>query len=334
MFRSSLASIALLLAGPVLAGEPAPAPAAAAAVPAAPAATPAPAPAGQLLDRVVAIVNEGIVTESELAEQTANITERLRQQNTALPPADVLRSQVLERLVLQELQLQRADRAGIKVSDEQLNAAVAELAQRNNLTLSQLPAAMAAQGIDYASFRDNMRKEITLTSLRQREVLGRINVTPRELEQFMERLKKLPNEQDQYNVSHILIAIPPDATQAQVDELAKRAQSIYERAATEDFAQLAVANSNSQTALEGGALGWRKGPELPTILAELIVGLKPGQVSKPLTTPNGFHIVKLNDIRSAKGSPIEDQVHARHILIRPNELQDDATVRQKLVGIR
>jgi peptidyl-prolyl cis-trans isomerase SurA len=336
MLRPTLASLALLLAGPVLAADeatPPPPPAAAtAAAPATPAAE-AP-PSGQLLDRVVAIVNEGIVTETELEEQTANIVERLRQQSTALPPAEVLRTQVLERLVLQELQLQRADRIGIKVSDEQLNGAMAEMAQRNNLTLSQLPSAMAQQGIDYASFRDNMRKEIALGNLRQREVLSRINVTPRELEQFIERLKKLPNEQDEYNISHILISIPPDATQAQVDELAKRAESLYERAATEDFAQLAVANSNSQTALEGGALGWRKGPELPTVLAEMIVGLKPGQVAKPLATPNGFHLVKLNEIRSAQGSPIENQVHARHILIRPNELQDDATVRQKLAGIR
>jgi peptidyl-prolyl cis-trans isomerase SurA len=336
MLRPALASLALplalMLAGPLSAAEATPA--AEAATPAATAPQPAAPPAGQLLDRVVAIVNDGIVTESDLNEQIANITARLAEQKTQLPPYQVLRTQVLERLVLQELQLQRAERMGIKVSDEQLNGALGEIAQRNNISLSQLPAALAAQGVNYASFRDNMRKEITLGMVRQREVLSRINVTPRELEQFLERLKKLPGEQDEYNVSHILIATPPDATQAQVDELGKKAQEIYERAKTEDFAQLAVANSNSQTALEGGSLGWRKGAELPTLVAEVVATLKPGEVAKPVSTPNGFHIVKLNEIRASGGSRIQDQVHARHILIKPNQLQDDATVRQKLTGIR
>jgi peptidyl-prolyl cis-trans isomerase SurA len=329
MLRPFLAILAVLAAGSVSAAAPAPPPPPAAETPA-----PAPAPTGQLLDRVVAIVNDGVVTSSELDEQLAQIAQRLQEQNTPLPPEDVLRKQVLDRLVLQEIQLQRADRVGIQIPDEQVNAALGDIAQRNGIGLPQLPQALAAQGIEYAAFRDNMRKEITLGALRQREVLGKINVTPRELDQFIERLKKLPNEQSEYNISHILIAIPPDATQAQVDELAKRAQDVYERAATEDFSRLAVAYSNSQTALEGGSLGWRKGPELPTILAEAIVSLKPGEVAKPIATPNGFHIVKLNDVRSSAGSPIENQVHARHILIRPNELQDDATVRQKLSGIR
>jgi peptidyl-prolyl cis-trans isomerase SurA len=289
---------------------------------------------GALLDRVVAIVGEGVVTESDLNEQMEMITERLREQNTALPPAGVLRTQVMERLIVQEIQLQRAERIGMKISDEQLNAALTDVAQRNNMTLSQLPSALVAQGIDYAAYRDNMRKEITLQTLRQRDVLSRINVTPRELDQFIERLKKLPSATDEYNLSHILIAIPQEATQAQVDELGKKAQEVYERAANEDFSRLAVAFSNSQTALEGGALGWRKGPELPTILAEVIVGLKPGEVGKPLATPTGFHLVKLNAVRSTDGSRIEDQNHARHILMKPNELQDDATVRQKLAGVR
>ncbi len=296
----------------------------------------APAPRGELLDKVVAIVNDGIVTESELDEQIDVITERLAEQNTQLPPEDVLRRQILDRLIIQEIQLQRADRIGLKVSDEQLNAALADIAQRNNLTLTQLPEALASQGINYASYRDNLRKEIALSGLRQREVLSRINVTPRELEQFLERLKKMPSETDEYNISHILIAIPQDATQAQVDEAEQRAVEIHERASSgnEDFGRLAVAYSNSQTALEGGALGWRKGPELPTFLGELIGQLKSGDVSQPLRTPSGFHLVKVNGIRSTAGSPIEDQVHARHILMKPNELQDDATVKQRLAGIR
>jgi peptidyl-prolyl cis-trans isomerase SurA len=293
------------------------------------------AKSGELLEKVAAIVNDGVVPESELNEQIALISARLTEQKTQLPPMDVLRKQVLDRLVMQEIQFQRADRIGLKVNDEQVNAALADIAQRNKMTLAQLPAALAAQGIEYPAYRENIRKEITLSGLRQRDVLGRINVTPRELDQFIERIKKLPSETDQYNLSHILIAVPQEATQAQIDELAKRADEIYERATgTEDFSRLAVAYSNSQTALEGGSLGWRKGPEIPTFLTEVVVGLKQGQVSKPIRTPSGFHLVKLNDVRSAEGSRIVDQTHARHILIKPNELQDDATVRQKLAGIR
>jgi peptidyl-prolyl cis-trans isomerase SurA len=294
----------------------------------------APAKTGILLDRVIAIVNDGVVSESELTEQIGIISDRLREQNTTLPPDDVMRKQVLERLIMQEVQFQRAERIGLKISDEQLNSALSDIAQRNNLTLSQLPSALASQGIDYAGYRDNMRKEITLQALRQRDVLGRINVSPRELEQFLERLKRLPSDSEEYNISHILLAIPQDANQAKVDELNKLAAEIRDRSGTEDFSRLAVAYSNSQTALEGGALGWRKGPELPTILSELVVKLKPGEVSEALSTPNGIHLVKLNAVRSTEGSRIQDQTHARHILMRPNTLQDDATVRQKLSAVR
>ena len=291
---------------------------------------------GALMDRVAAIVNENVVTTSELDEQVAMITERLEQQRTALPDAEVLRKQVLDRLVVQEVQMQRANRVGIKISDEQLNAALADVAQRNNLRLADLPRALASQGVDYASYRDNMRKEITLTSLRQRDVIAKINVTPRELEQFIERQKRMPSETMEYNVSHILIAVPQEASQTQVDELAKRAQDIYVRSTgTEDFGRLAVAYSNSQTALESGSLGWRKGPELPTFFAEEIVKLKAGGISKPIRTPSGFHLIKLNETRDISGSnKVVEQNHARHILIKPNELQDDATVKQKLTSIR
>ena len=325
---ASLASLALLLAA-------AAAPAAdSAAFPGLPAKEPERVKSGQLLDRAVAVVNDGIVTESDLQEQMAMITERLKEQNTPLPPPDVLRKQVLDRLVIQEIQLQRAEKVGLKITDEQVNEQLADIAKRNNITLAQLPAALAQQGIEYAGFRDNMRKEMTLQRLRQRDVLSKINVTPRELEQFLERMKKLPSETDEYNVSHILLAVPPEATQAQVKEVEKLAEDIYNRSKNEDFGRLAVAYSNSQTALEGGSLGWRKGPELPTVLAEVVVGLKPGDVSRPLFTNTGYHLVKLNDVRSTDGSHIEDQVHARHILMRPNELQDDATVRQRLTDIR
>jgi peptidyl-prolyl cis-trans isomerase SurA len=290
---------------------------------------------GELLDRVAAVVNDGLVLQSELDEQVAIIAARLKQQKLELPAPSVLRQQVLERLVVQEIELQRAKRMGVKVPDEALNAALQDVAQRNKITLEQLPDALASQGIDYATYREGVRKELTLTILRQRDVLQRINVTPRELSAFLDRQKRLPSESEEYNISHILIAVPQAATPEQLEQAGKRATEVYQRAKRgEDFSKLAVAYSNAQTALEGGALGWRKGPELPTFLADLVVGMKPGEVSEPLRTPSGYHIVKLNELRTTDAPSIIDQVHARHILMKTTELLDDATVEQKLRAIR
>ncbi|HKD52693.1 MAG TPA: peptidylprolyl isomerase [Steroidobacteraceae bacterium] len=290
---------------------------------------------GELLDRVVAIVNDGVVLNSDLDAQIGAVTERLRQQKLELPPQNVLRQQVLDRLVLQEIQLQRANHAGVKVSDEQLNLALQDVAKRNNITLSQLPDALAQQGIDYTAYREDMRKEITLGLLRQRDVLQHISVTPREIDQYLEKQAKTPSEHNEYNVSHILIAVGQEASPAQLDAAGKRAQEVYERARSgEDFAKLAVAYSNSQTALDGGSLGWRKGSELPTFLTDIITKLKPGEVSEPLRTPTGFHIIRLNEVRGGGAQAVENQVHVRHILIKTNALSDDATVRGKLDAIR
>jgi peptidyl-prolyl cis-trans isomerase SurA len=290
---------------------------------------------GVLLDRIAAIVQDGVVLNSELETQIEVVSERLRAQKLELPPQNVLRQQVLERLVVQEIQLQRASHDGVKVSDEILNNALQDIAKRNNLSLSQLPEALANQGIDYAGYREDMRKEITLSMLRQRDVLDRISVTSREIDQYLDKQAKKPSQNNEYNVSHILIAVPQEATPAQADEATRRAAEVFQKAnAGEDFGRLAVAYSNSQTALDGGSLGWRKETELPTFLADVIEKLKPGQVGEPLRTPTGFHIVRLNDIRGSDAKSIESQVHARHILMKTTELADDATVKLKLNNLR
>ena len=294
---------------------------------------------GELLDRIAATVSSsehsGVVLKSELDDQVAAITERLQAAKQELPPDNVLRQQVLERLVLQEIQMQRASRANMKIPDETLNSALQDIAQRNNIPLSRLPEVLSQQGIDYASYREAMRKELTLTLLRQKEVIQRISVTPREVDQYLERQKNAPEQSAEYNVSHILISVPQTATPEQLEEADARAKDVYKRAsAGEDFAKLALAYSNSQTALEGGALGWRKGAELPTFLTEVVAKLQPGKVSPPLRTPTGYHIVRLNETRGASGPSVVEQTHARHILMKPNELQDDATVRQKLSVLR
>ena len=290
---------------------------------------------GVMLDRVAAVVNDGVVLSSELDEQIAAVAERMRAQKLELPPQNVLRQQVLERLVLEQIELQRAEKAGMKIPDEALNNALQEVAQQNHIELSKLPEALAAQGIDYPSYRISIRKELTLSLLRQRDVLQRISITPREIDQYLEKQKNAPSAANEYNVSHILIAVPQAATPNELDTAGKHADEVFQRAKSgEDFAKLAVAYSNSQDALEGGALNWRKGTELPTFLTDVVMKLKPGEVAEPLRTPTGFHIVKLNEMRGAGQQVMVNQIHVRHILMKPNELADDATVRQKLTDVR
>jgi peptidyl-prolyl cis-trans isomerase SurA len=290
---------------------------------------------GDLLDRVAAIVNDGVVLESEVDDQIAAVKDRMHSQGQQMPPDSVIRQQILEHLIVEECEIQHADRAGLKVSDETLNNALTEVAQRNHITLQQLPAALATQGLDYPSFRESMRRELTVRLLQQRDVVQKITITPREIDQYLERQAKHPSAKAEYNVSHILIAVPQEATAAQLDAAQKKATDIYERASKgEDFAKLAIANSNSQTALDGGALGWRKGTELPTVLADTVLSLKAGEVSAPIRAPTGFHIVRLNEVRNLEKNDVVEQVHVRHILMHTNELQDDATVKQKLDSIR
>ncbi|HET9447044.1 MAG TPA: peptidylprolyl isomerase [Steroidobacteraceae bacterium] len=290
---------------------------------------------GELLDRIAAVVNEGVVLVSELDMQTDQIIERLRQQKTELPPRNVLRRQILERLVVEEIQIQRADRIGIEVSEEMLNGALDDVAKRNQIPFPDLPRALAQQGIDYRDFRDEIRRQMKLQLLRQRDVIARINISPRELEQFMARQQNAPDKNAEYNISHILISVPVTASPEQIESREQRAREVYEKAkGGEDFAQLAVAYSESSTNIEGGSLGWRRGPQLPSIIADRIQQMKSGDVSEPIRTPSGFHLFRVNEIRGGVQQSVVAQVHARHILLRTNELEDDQTIEQKLGNIR
>jgi peptidyl-prolyl cis-trans isomerase SurA len=290
---------------------------------------------GVLLDRIAAIVNDGVVLTSELDEQTEEVIVRLRQQNTELPPRNVLRQQILERLVVEEIQMQRADRLGIQVSDEMLNGALADVADRNNISFADLPRELERQGVDYRTYRDEIRKQLTLQLLRQRDVIGRINISPRELDQAMVRQQNAPDLNSEYNVSHILVSVPVTATPEQIQAREARAKEVFDKAkAGQDFAQLAVTYSESTTNIEGGSLGWRKGSQLPSIVGDLIAKMQPGEVSDPIRTPSGFHLFRLNEVRGGTQQTVVSQVHARHILLRTSELEDDQTVQQKLATIR
>jgi peptidyl-prolyl cis-trans isomerase SurA len=246
-----------------------------------------------------------------------------------------MREQVLERLVLEAIQEQRAEHAGIAVSDEQVNAAMQDIAKRNNVAFDQLPGKLTAEGIVYADYRASLRKEIQRQILRSRDVVQRINISPRELDQYIERQKNSGNTRTEYNVSHILVAVAPDANPEQLAAARKKIDDVLARSRQgESFRDLAVGASDSQTALEGGALGWLKGSALPTFLADIVPRMKAGDTSDVLQTGSGFHIVRLNELRQGGERQIIKQVHLRHILLKTNEVQDNATVKSKLTAMR
>ena len=290
---------------------------------------------GQLLDRIAAIVNNGVVLQSQLDERVNQVVAQLKAQGLTPPPQSVLRKQVLNSLILEQVQLQQAQQDGITISDDTLNAALQSVAARNGIPFADLPTALAQQGINYANYRDEMRNQLIIGLLRERDVLQRIVVTPRQIDQFLAREATEPSAGEEYNVSHILIAVPPNATPAELTATRKLADKVDALAREgKNFAKLAVTYSNSGDALKGGKLGWRKGVDLPTFLTNVVPKLQPGQVSAPIRTPSGFHIVKLNQVRRQQHKDIVNQVHVRHILLIPNALQDNATVRERLAKIR
>ena len=289
---------------------------------------------GELLDSIVALVNDGVVLRSELRAETAQIVARLQKQGTQLPPEPVLERQVLDRLVIEQLQLQRAEKLGIKVSDETLNQGLATIAERNNVPLAELPTLLAREGVDYAGYRRELRQQITIDQLRQRDVLQRISVSPKEVETYLARQEGKASLRQEFLISHILLAAPSSATPEQVLAAEGLADDLYKRLqAGEDFAKLAVAYSSGQQALEGGSIGWRKGSELPSLFAEVVPGLNIGQVAEPVRNASGFHLIKLDDRRGGE-AVMEKQTRARHILLTTNEVLDDGAAREQLKAIR
>jgi peptidyl-prolyl cis-trans isomerase SurA len=297
---------------------------------------------GELLEGVAAVVDEGVVLKSELSERLTLVMQNLErqmaeappEQRRQLPPVSIVEQQVLDQLILREIQLQRAERVGITVSDDMLNEALSRVAQNLGYTIEELPAVLAAQNIDYASYREDSRRDLLVEQLEQRDVINRIAITPRELELCLVNSDVTASDAFDYNISHILIGVPANATQQDIEAARTRINEIHDRLeAGEDFARLAVATSHAQTALEGGSLGWRKGAQLPTLFSDLVIRMKAGDFSEPIQSSGGFQIVRLNDMRGAERTMV-DQLHVRHILLRPNEILDDAAVQQKMLGIR
>ncbi len=287
---------------------------------------------GAFLDGIVAVVNDGVVLQSELDAQKTMILQRLAADGRQRPPDDILTDQVLERLIVDRIQLQRSERMGIRIPDEMLNQALGRIASQQNMTINELPAVLAQDGIDYTEYRNEVREQIILQQLRQIEVVNRIQLSPREIEQCMEKQVGQVNVNAEYNLSHILISVPPSATAAQFAEAEAKARAVLsdlEEGAA--FADLAVQYSDAQTALEGGSLGWRRGDQIPTLFSEVAATLGAGDVSEPLRSPSGYHLVRLNDQRGAVLKSEVEQSRVRHILVTTNEIVDDKTAELKLV---
>ncbi len=290
---------------------------------------------GEFIDGIAAIVNEGMVLKSRVFEQIEAITQRAREEGMQLPPREVLVEQILESLIVEEIQMQRADRIGIQISDQVLNTALANLAAQNGIPFEQLPQTLAAEGIDYTLYRREMRVQLTLDQLRQIDVVRRISVSPREVEMCIADLEGNVVGNSDYRLSHILISVPESATAEQFAEAEGEAQEVYDKImGGTDFAAMAIQHSDSQTALEGGALEWRKGDQLPTLFADVVGDMSTGDVSQPIRAVSGYHIVKVDDMRGVNQKSEVEQVHIRHILVSPNEIIDIETAKTRVEGAR
>ena len=286
---------------------------------------------GEFLDGVVAVVNEGVVLKSQLAVQIEAVRARAKAAGMELPPADVLEEQILERLIVTEIQLQRAGRIGIEISDEMLNESITNIAQSNGVPFEEMPRVLAEQQIDYAEFRRSLREEITIEQLRRIEVGQSINVSEREIEQCIADLEGNVVANSEYELSHILMSMPETAGAEEVAVMRDLANQIYAQLENgADFRQMAAQFSSGPTALEGGSLGWLDGQQVPTLFADVLQDMGAGDIAPPIRAASSFHIVRVDDLRSAVERSEVNQTKVRHILIMPDEIIDDATAKQRL----
>lgn len=281
------------------------------------------------LDRVVAIVDNDVIMHSQLQQRLDEVRQNLARRGGALPPGDALAAQVLERLIVENLQLQLGERSGIRIGDEELNQALATIAQRNNLSLEQFRAALVRDGLSYEDAREQVRRELVISRVRQRRVAERVQVSEQEVQNFLASdLGKLQLGEE-YRLANILVPLAEGASPADIQRAEQRARDLYaqlQRGA--DFARLAVANSASENALDGGEIGWRKAAQLPPPFDAMLGQMRVGEVSEPLRTPPGFILLKLLDKRGGEQGVVREEVRVRHILLKPSEIRSDAETRE------
>lgn len=290
------------------------------------------------LDGIVAVVGEGVVLESELTAAVERVRGRIQGGRI---DEDVLRSQVLDQLIIMRLQLQRAERAGLQVSDAQINSNIEQLARQNGMTIDQFRAQLAADGIEFDVLRERMRQQLLIDELRQREVMRRIVVTQEDIDRYLESEALRVQSNLEYRIRHILIAVSDSASNATVRAAKARIESLRERAlGGASFADLAIAHSDGQYALQGGDLGWIAGGFLPTLFSEVVPRLESGEVSEVFRGPGGFHLIKLADTRSAAGIALPDgpvmveEVHLRQILLELNEIRTNQRAKDETERLR
>lgn len=288
----------------------------------------------QSLDRIVAVVNDEVILESELMEMQQTVRQQLRQRDAAIPPSDVLSKQVLERLLIQRLQLQRADQVGVRVGDDALNAALKQIANNNNMNLRQFRDVLEEDGYNFSHFRDTIREEMIISRLRKSQVEDRVVVSDREVDNFLATQTIQDGGEVEYQLQHILVSMPEAASPEQVQEAEQQLQKIQSLLDEGgDFSEVAAGYSDGQNALEGGELGWRKQGELPSLFADVVPTLVVGEVSEPLRSGSGFHLVRVKDKKSQEVHLVK-QTLASHILIRTNELTTDQDAENRLEQLR
>lgn len=293
-------------------------------------------PAQAEVDRIVAVVEDDVIMSSELTYRTTMLKAKLAGQSTQLPPDQALQRQVLERMIIEQLQLQLAQRSGLKITDDALRASMQQLAQSNGMNLNEFRQAVRAEGINPAQFRQDLRNEMIIGRLRNGAVSSQVKVTDREVEHFMATQGKDHFEKGkQFHLAHILIATPESPVAAQIQTANEKAVQLVKEIRTGlDFRQAALTSSNGTQALNGGDLGWRKLSQIPTLFVDEVNTMKAGEVRGPLRSPSGFHILKLVEVKGAAGKHIVNQTHARHILIKTTELITDDDARDKLLKLR
>jgi peptidyl-prolyl cis-trans isomerase SurA len=283
------------------------------------------------IDRVIAVVNDEAITQYELDDARSIVLQQLKQQNVQQPATDVLDKQVLERLITERALLQYAKDSGIKVDDTQVERAIQRIAEDNKLTLDGLRQALSRDGVTYVKYREDVRREIIVQRLREREVDARITVSDAEVENYLATIKAQSGGEAEYRLAHILVVVPEQASAEQIEAKRRRAAEAFKNIGDgADFGQVAAGFSDASDALSGGNLGWRPGARLPTVFADTVRGMKVGDVSPVLRSAAGFHIVKLIDRRSQNEAALVDQMHVRHILIRVNEITSEADGKAKI----
>ena len=286
------------------------------------------------LDRIVAVVDEDVVMQSEVDEQIQRVRAQLRQQGTEMPPTTVLERQVMERLVLEKIQLQVAQQAGVEIEENMLDDAVADIAKRNKLNLDQFKKILQSEGFAFERFREQIRQEIVMAKLRKEEVDNRVKVADQEIDNYLRSEQAGNDDAQEYRLSHILVAIPSGGDDGAMRAAREKAEDALRRVdGGEDFGAVAISVSDGQQALEKGDLGWRKGAEIPSLFADAVSSMDIGDNSGIITSPSGFHIIKLTDKRS--GEKIMVQQHkVRHILIKPNALVSRKQAVERLNQLR